>query len=436
MTPGARLAAAIDICGLIWSSTAPPDAVVRHYFRSRRYAGGGDRRAVFAIVFDLLRRHAHLDWWIVQAGLAPDDRKRALADLLLAQGLDLTAAAQLFGESSHAPGPLTDDDRTLAGSLSGQSLDHSAMPPWVRLECPSWLYPELQAVWGERTEIELLALNQPAPLDLRVNSARADRMVIAARLGEAGLIAEPTPYSPWGLRLAPGSRLEPAALLAEGLVDIQDEGSQIVATLVDAQPGMTVIDLCAGAGGKTLALGATMARAGTIDGRLIAADAEPRRLAPLVERLARAGLSGVEFETATGDGPLLETIRGTADRVLVDAPCTGSGTWRRRPDLRWRQDPDPVPQHAAVQDSILDRAIALLRPGGRLIYATCALPAAENEGRVAALLARRPDMTVVPVQDIWAGATTLPTAAAPFVRLSPATTQTDGFFCAVLRSAA
>ncbi len=436
MTPGARLAAAIDICGLIWSSTAPPDDVVRHYFRSRRYAGGGDRRAVFVTVFDLLRRHARLDWWIERSGSAPDDRKRTLADLLLTHGMDDQAAARLFAEGAHAPGPLDDGESIWARSLVGHPLDHPAMPPWVHLECPSWLYPDLQALWGERTEAELLALNQPAPVDLRVNIARTDRLAVAARLGEEGLIAEPTPYSPWGLRLAPGSRLESASVLADGSAEIQDEGSQIVAALVDAQAGMTVVDLCAGAGGKTLALGSVMAEAGQIRGRLVAADAEPRRLAPLADRLNRARLSGVEIETVMGEGSILKALSGTVDRILVDAPCTGSGTWRRRPDLRWRHGPETTARHTALQDSILDRAAALLRPGGRLIYATCALSAVENEERVKSLLARQPSLAIVAAQDIWTGSTTLPATAAPFVRLSPAATGTDGFFCAILARAA
>ena len=435
MTPGARLAAAIDVCGLIWSSTAPPDAVARHYFRGRRYAGGGDRRAVVAIVFDLLRRHARLDWWIRRANLVPDDRKRVLANLLLADGLDHLSAARLFAESTHAPGPFGDGDTALAAALEGQSLDHLEMPPATRLECPQWLYPDLLALWGERTEAELAALNRPAPVDLRVNIARADRLSVTTRLGEEGLIAEPTPYSPWGLRLAPGSRLEGTAVLAEGSAEVQDEGSQIAAALVDAQPGMTVIDLCAGAGGKTLALGALMATDGCLRGRLVAADIDRSRLAPLAERLKRAGLSGVETEALADHGPVLTSLSDMADRVLVDAPCTGSGTWRRRPDLRWRLGPESVTRHAALQDGILDRAIALLRPGGRLIYVTCALATQENEERIARLLAAHPEMAVVPAEEIWNGATALPAAAVPFVRLSPATSGTDGFFCAVLARA-
>ena len=433
MTPGARLAAAIEVCGLIWTSTAPPEAVVRHYFRGRRYAGGGDRRAVFALVFDLLRRRARLDWWIGCAGLEPDDRRRALANLLL-DGTAADAAAALFGEGVHTPGAFDADDTALAAQLAGQPLDDPGMPPAVRLECPPWLYPDLLALWGDRAEAELAALNRPAPLDLRVNVARAGRDAVARRLGEEGLIAQPTPYSPWGLRLPPGSRLEQTAVLADGSAEIQDEGSQVVAALVDARPGLAVVDLCAGAGGKTLALGALMVEDGRLRGRLVAADTERSRLAPLADRLTSAGLSGVETATLAEDGPLA-ALAGAADRVLVDAPCTGSGTWRRRPDLRWRQGPDSLSRHATLQDAILDRAAGLLRPGGRLVYATCALARQENEDRVARLLAMRPELLVVPVGDVWTGATPLPAAAAPFVRLSPATSGTDGFFCAVLARA-
>lgn len=431
MTPAARLASAIELGGLTDSTKAPPDACFRDYFRNRRYAGSGDRRAVIARVIEVTRCRARLDWWVGRAGLEINWRTRVLAHVILVDGLAAEDVARLFSGSPYAPEPLNQAERAFVEAALGKPLNCSDMPPATVHECPDWLYPALRDLWGEKAGLELEALNVPAPVDIRVNIARTNRAAVLARLAEQDFEAAPTPYSPWGLRLAPSSRVAATDVLKEGLADIQDEGSQIIALMCDAAPGMTVIDLCAGAGGKTLALGAAMARDGKIDGQLIAADAEARRLAPLGERLRRAKLLGIAIREVGADE--LGDLDRMADRVLVDAPCSGSGTWRRRPDLRWRIQPDDVSALVAMQDNILAAAARLVRPGGQLIYATCSLDPLENEKRLAHFLTNHDTFAVVPAATIWAGLHTgTPLDCGLHLRLSPATTGTDGFFCSVV----
>ncbi len=431
MTPAARLAAAIELGGLAESSSAPPDACYRDYFRRRRYAGSGDRRAIIARVIDVTRCRSRLDWRIEGSDAEATWRTRVLAHVLLVDGVSLADFSRLFEAQPYGPGILTTGEISLAGRVAGQQLNVADMPPAVRHECPSWLYSRLDAVWGTQTDAELDALNVAASVDLRVNIARAGRALILAQVAEHGLEAAPTPYSPWGLRLAPGSRVAATPLISEGLAEVQDEGSQIISLLCGATHGMTVVDICAGAGGKTLALGALMARHGDIDGRLIAADSEPRRLSPLPDRLLRAGLRGVAIRGEGADG--LDDLIGEADRVLVDAPCSGSGTWRRRPDLRWSIQPDDVSALTATQDHILAAAARLVRPGGRMIYATCSLDPVENEERIDHFLAQQDAFSLVPLPAAWNGLDAAPPpGCGRYLRLSPATTGTDGFFSAVM----
>jgi 16S rRNA (cytosine967-C5)-methyltransferase len=322
---------------------------------------------------------------------------------------------------------LSADEAALAESLTGRPLRHEAQPPWVRCEAPEWLYPRFVEAFGAGAEAELLALIPPAPVDLRVNILNADRAGALAVLAEDGLEAEPTPISPWGLRL-PGRRaLGEARAYRRGLVEVQDEGSQAVALLVGAGPGMTVVDFCAGAGGKTLALAVAMGG----EGRLVAHDTEPRRLAEAERRLARAGALNVELCPA-GD-PEMAGLTARCDRVLVDVPCSGSGVWRRQPDARWRLTPERLAGHVEAQAAILDAAAPLVAPGGRLAYATCSLLPEENEAQVARFLERWRDFAAMPPEPLWAAALGGPCPGyGEAVLLSPARGGTDGFFCAVL----
>lgn len=435
MTPSARLQAAIEILDLIDAETASAEDVLRAYFRPRRFAGSKDRRAVGEAVFGVLRRRARLDWWLAGAGgvMEPSNRQRVMADLALTGG-DLAA---LFGQGPHAPAALDADEAEIAANLAGQSIDHPAQAPVTRLELPHWLDEPLRAAWGGAFEAEGRALATSGPVDLRVNVSRVTVEQAAKALRKEGIDASPTPLSPVGLRLDARADVTRTDVFAKGLVEVQDEGSQVIALLTDAKPGATVCDFCAGAGGKTLALADQMGlQGGTATGRLAACDTSARRLARMGERLARARIeTAVERHALTDGDPWLDRNAGAFDRVLADAPCTGSGTWRRHPEAKWRLTPGGLAALTATQDAVLDAACRLVKPGGLLIYATCSVLREESEDRVAAFLTRHPEFTLAAIPGIWARITTAPCpVASGTLRLGPASTGTDGFFCAVFSS--
>lgn len=277
------------------------------------------------------------------------------------------------------------------------------------------------------------ALNRPAPLDLRVNAAKATREEALAALAADGVSVEPTPLSPWGLRVKGMARVGGTRAFKQGLVEVQDEGSQIVAALVGARPGMTVVDFCAGAGGKTLALAAAMTRHARIRGRLIACDTSQVRIERMTARLARAGTKTVRRVVLKDENDPALADFANADRVLADMPCSGSGAWRRDPLGKWRLRPDGLAQYIASQGRILDAAARLVRPGGRLVYATCSVLPEENEAQIASFLEQNNTFRIVPIAEAW-GETLggVSQAGNQFLRLTPAASGTDGFFAAVL----
>lgn len=435
MTPAARIAAAIEVLGEVDAAEAPADKIVTAYLRARRYVGAKDRRAIGQRVFGLLRARARLDWWCQRAGLQPArPRHRVLAGLLLIDREAPEAVAALFDGGRYHPPPPAPAERTALEALSGQGLAQPEQPAWVRLECPDWLLPGFEAAFGAGAETELRALQEEAPLDLRVNALKGAREAARQSLAEAGIESAPTPLSPLGLRVAGRRAVTATEAFRAGLVEVQDEGSQLLALLTGARPGLAVCDLCAGAGGKTLALGAAMGG----QGRLVAADVDPGRLAAAGPRLRRAGLSAVELRRLAGpEDPWLAVQAGGFDRVLVDAPCSGTGTWRRSPDARWRLAPQRLDALQATQDGLLRVAAALVAPGGRLVYATCSLLPAENEARVAAFLETSPGFAPLPVEAVWAealGAAGPPEGAGRdgALRLTPGRHGTDGFYLAIL----
>ncbi|MCP5374377.1 MAG: RsmB/NOP family class I SAM-dependent RNA methyltransferase [Hyphomicrobiales bacterium] len=429
MTPGARLAAAIDLLTETAATRAPTAAVLERYFRARRYAGSGDRRAIAERVYGLLRRHARLGWWLDRGRLPDTPRARVLADLVLGDGLDPAAAAAPFGAGPHAPAALDDAEAAFAAAVAGQPLDHGDMPDPVRLEYPAWLDASLRRAFGDGLDDEMAAANRPAPLDLRVNVLKTNRDGARKAFARDGVEVAVTPLSPRGLRLDPPRRVEDGRAYKGGLVEVQDEGSQIVALLADARPGLTVVDYCAGAGGKTLAMAAEMQGRG----RLIACDTDAARLDRLRERQKCAGPHNVERVALDADGTARLLRKVAADRVLVDAPCSGSGTWRRDPAARWRLDPAALDDLLARQRTILARAAGLVAPGGRLVYATCSVLPEENADQVARFVSEHDRFSVLPVTELWQNPLdgTCP-CAGPFLELTPARHGTDGFFAAIL----
>ncbi len=433
MMPGARLAAAIELLEAMAADARPADQAVAAYFRSRRYAGAKDRRAVTDLVYAVLRNRARLDWCAERAGGdaedgAPSPRRRALAALILHQGMEPDAVAVLCSGSGYDPPPLNPDETALLTRLQGQALDHPQQPPWVRHEVPQWLYAKFEGAFGAAAERELAALAGEAPLDLRVNTLKTDRAAARAVLAEGGIEAAPTPISPVGLRVAGRRALTGSRAYRGGLVEVQDEASQAAALLTGARPGMTVVDLCAGAGGKTLALAATMQGSG----RLIALDLDPARLDRMAPRLRRAGVT-VERRPLDDPGdPWLDSLAGRCERVLVDAPCSGSGVWRRQPDARWRLTPEALRDYCAAQADALDAAAGLVAPGGRLVYATCSLLPEENQDQAARFLTARPDFAALDPAPLWAEFLNGPCPSCDGgVLLSPARSGTDGFFIAL-----
>ncbi|MBF0375130.1 MAG: RsmB/NOP family class I SAM-dependent RNA methyltransferase [Alphaproteobacteria bacterium] len=434
MTPAARLQAAIEMLDAVSNNAArPADTVAREYLKTRRYIGSADRRALSERVWGILRRRARLDWWLARQGAEPTARARVLADLALTDGATPEQANRLLDGRPHHPYPLSPDERGLIGALSGRSLFHHDMPESVRGEYPDWLEPLLREAFGDTMPAEVAALRDEAAVDLRANSLKCDREQAIAALAAEGITAQPTALSPLGLRLSGRVALGIEPPFRDGLVEVQDEGSQIVAMLVGARPGHAVADYCAGAGGKTLAIAAAMEN----KGRLVALDIHTRRAERARDRLRRAGVHNVIHHILGEPGDKWPKRHAASfDRVLADAPCSGSGTWRRNPDARWHLTPQDLDELNALQADILERSARLVKPGGRLIYATCSVFRREDEDQVERFLAAHPDFRVLSVADLWAETVGTPCPVeGPMLRLTPARHHPDGFFAAVMERA-
>ena len=422
MTPSARLAAAIALLEDVEAAPRrPADAVANDFFRARRYIGAGDRRAVSERAWAVLRTRRRLGWWLEWAQLPQTPRLLVAASLLI-EGATMQQLVQAFSGGQYAPPVLARAEADMLGALVGRTLDYKAQPLPVRLEVPDWIVPRLAARFSGALDPEMRAALGPAPLDLRANLLKATRDEARAALAAEGIAAEPTPYSPWGLRITGRRAVTTGAAFRDGLVEIQDEGSQLVALLVGAAPGMRVADWCAGAGGKTLALAMTMEN----HGQILACDISAPRLDGAVRRLRRAGVHNAERHLVQPGDKWAKRRAGSFDRVLVDAPCTGTGTWRRNPDARTRLGEQDLQELLRKQAAILDDAARLVKPGGRMIYATCSVLPEEDEDQVGAFLARQPGFKLAPAA--------LPggLAADPYLVLTPRRHGTDGFFAAVL----
>jgi 16S rRNA (cytosine967-C5)-methyltransferase len=429
LTPGAQVAAAIDILAAVDTGERPADDVAADYFRRRRYIGSRDRAQIAGHVYAVLRHRPALDWWVRKHPVDVGARSRVLAALALTEGWCPETIVSCCDGDRFRPARLSQAEERLVHGLAKHTLRHPEMPRAVANDLPEWLDPYFERVFGKELEREMAALNAGAPIDLRVNLLKADREMARRALSLEGVSAEPTPWSPLGLRLAERVPLGGLATFKNGLVEVQDEGSQIAALLVDARPGMRVVDFCAGAGGKTLALAAQMANRG----KLVACDVSARRLEKGVRRLRRAGVGNAERRALTSErDKWVKRHAGRFDRVLVDAPCLGSGTWRRNPGDKWRVTPEELAGLIVRQHQILNSAARLVRPGGRLVYATCSVLHEENEAQADAFLAATPEFSVVPAADVWQGAIG---GVAPggerYLRLTPALHGTDGFFVAI-----
>ncbi len=366
MTPSARLAAAIEALEAIERSDEPAERLLAAWGRANRYAGSKDRAAVADRVFDCLRRRRSLAW-----PLRADTARAAVLGSVLAEGGE---PAALFTGQGHAPAALTVDE------MAALAEPPPPAPDPVRLDYPDWLDAPLREGLGDAFEASLLAMQTRAPVDMRVNTLRADVDAARRRLLADGVETSSGPFpdlAPHCLRAAPGAPVARGRAYADGLVELQDAASQAVAAFAEARPGEAVLDFCAGGGGKTLALAAEMGGPAA-PGRLIAHDVAQRRMANLPARLARAGARADIVAPER-----VAALRGRCELVFVDAPCSGSGAWRRDPAAKWRLTPERLTRLCALQEDVIAAATACVRPGGRLVYATCSVLAAENAGRFA-----------------------------------------------------
>jgi 16S rRNA (cytosine967-C5)-methyltransferase len=415
MNPSARIQAAIEIVEALETSRLPADRFIREFFRARRYAGSKDRANVSEAVYGMFRHRASYGWRMGSA--AP--RALALAALLQG-GVGASAIEALFSGDGHGPKPLTDEERAaLIVPPGGEAPAH------VRGEYPEFLASELQRAFGDRLMDEMVAMQARAPIDMRVNTLKATRDEVIAALRAENYDVQPTAHSPIGIRIPSGDgagALGKTKAFESGTFEFQDEAAQVAVLLCGAKTGMRVLDLAAGAGGKTLALAAAMKNAGEIT----AHDIDEGRLRQIEPRATRAGVTIIQ--THAGPNP----PRRPYDLVLLDAPCSGSGTWRRQPENKWRLTGARLDELNALQDMLLDQAAARAAGKARLVYATCSILPRENEDRVAAFLTRHPGFAVVPAQTAWSEGAA-PSGLAEFFHASPLSTGTDGFFTAILQ---
>jgi 16S rRNA (cytosine967-C5)-methyltransferase len=393
--------------------TGPADGTLSRYFRAHPKLGSRERGVIAEAVYGLLRNKAVYTGF-AESGNGPTMRRMTLLGLADAVGVD-------------ALGGLSDEETQWLTHV--MQIDRSLLPAALRSNLPQWLFDKLVARDGEAATLQLAeAMNRPAPLDLRVNALKSSREEVVQALTEAPIACDPTPFSPFGIRVVKKPALQNMPLFKNGLIEVQDEGSQLLSQIVGAKRGEMVVDFCAGAGGKTLALGAAMRNTG----RLYAFDISDKRLTKLKPRLARSGLSNVHpVLIAHENDAKIKRLAGKIDRVLVDAPCSGLGTLRRNPDVKWRQTPQALQQLNEKQASILAGAARLVKAGGRLVYATCSILDEENEAIVAQFLAGRDDFVLTPMHEILAEQK-IALEMDAYLKLSPAQHHTDGFFAAVL----
>jgi len=419
MHPKALLDACTDLVGLVVKFDHPADAVVARFFRAQRQLGPRERATLAETAYNVLRRKLLFDH-LAQSGTGPKARRLAILGF--------------HGPRDFLKSALDDGEKRWL-DLCDAARPADLLEPH-RHNLPEWLAAPLKAQLGSDFWPLAEALQQPAPLDLRVNALTDKREEVRKELALAGIASAPTPFSPWGLRVEGKPALARLDAFARGAIEVQDEGSQLLALLLDAKRGEMVVDFCAGAGGKTLAIGATMRSTG----RLYAFDTSAHRLDALKPRLARSKLSNVHPAAIAHErDERIKRLAGKVDRVLVDAPCSGLGTLRRSPDLKWRQSPQSVAEFAVRQAAILQSAARLLKPGGRLVYATCSLLPQENEAVAEAFGAAHPGFAPQEVGALLAGLkvegaahmTSGGEGGSRYLRLWPHRHATDGFFAAV-----
>ena len=430
MRAGGRYQAAVEVLDDVLLRRTPVNDALRDWGKSHRFAGSKDRSFIGNLVHDVLRKKSSLAWQM------DDNTSRALVfgALLWEYEIELEDIEEAF-TSQHGPGALTDNEKIRAA----KPILLKDAPEWIQADVPEWLWPAFEANFDEDAVVEGQALTNSAPLDLRVNPVKSTAEAALATLSEMG--AKPAPIAPRALRITrtgphtrlPNVQIEP--IYQEGGVEIQDEGSQIIASLINASEGDKILDMCAGGGGKSLAIAGDM----NDKVKITAFDVDKRRLAPLYQRKLRAGIENIEVVQPPHSN--LKKLKGSFDKVVLDAPCTGVGTWRRKPDAKWRLSEDSLEIRLNEQAGVLDSGAEFVRNGGLLFYMTCSMLAEENEAQVYAFLERNDAFTLLSAGEVWedlygVNAPKPWSADGCSLTLTPASTGTDGFFFAVMEKSA
>jgi 16S rRNA (cytosine967-C5)-methyltransferase len=456
MYDAARIEASIELlseCEESWQSASPmpADIVINRYFKSKRYMGSKDRAAIAELVYFTIRNYATLTWWAQRGG---ESGARALIiAVLLLRGLlrkekndnetfdaatlakktwpiELPQLHKYFDGQRFCPDTLSNGENAYAKTLIGQPLLHPDMPAAVRLNFPVWMEDDIKASLGDAWETEVTALSQEAPVDLRTNTLLTTRDILLKALREEGYKVEQTRLSPIGIRMQSRAPIFTSACFKQGWFEMQDEGSQLVSLLLPAKEGDKIIDFCAGAGGKTLALAAKMHN----KGRILAWDTSGQRLEQMRPRLKRAKVDNVQLHVLESEhDAFIKRHKESANGVFIDAPCSGSGTWRRNPDLKWRMQKKDLNEILAVQQSILQSAARLVKKGGHLLYVTCSILQSENESQIETFLSGNKNFRVVLPEKLWSNFSDQTMKQGGTIRLTPHKDGTDGFFAALLQ---
>ena len=415
MIEAARIEAVIEVLKTYSQDLTPLDAHLSFYFKERRYIGSKDRQAIATRVYGIFRNYAHLAWWALLRGVSLNSspsttaaRLQVLAYLTEIEKVDRAKIGILFSGERYAPNKLNDKER----QLLSVDVNSENEPLWVKGEYPEWLQPQLEEVFGPNHMDQMQAFQNEAPVDIRVNTLKTNRDDLKVKLKQEKIIADALENSQTAMRLKDRQPLTSTKAFREGLFEVQDLGSQKIAEALQVEPGHSVLDLCAGAGGKTLAIAALMEN----KGKVVAMDTAEWRLQKARQRLKRAGVCNTECR-ALDEGGLswLKRQKGRFDRILIDAPCSGTGTWRRNPEQKWRLTQEEINRLKDIQLSLFHQAASLLKPDGKLVYATCSILKAENEDVIAKFLSENNKYFLVTQE-----------------RLTPLANGTDGFFMATL----
>ncbi len=434
MYDAARVEATIELlteCETSWKSARPlpADIIINHYFKARRFIGSKDRGAIAELTYFIIRNRATLRWWAARHNL-DSPRAMAIAALALQHKKTLPDLHNIFNGEHFSPAKCNTEEAAFAKAIAGQSMLHEDMPTHVRYNYPQWIEDELQSSLGENWQEEIAALNVEAPVDLRTNTLLTTREDLLEGLIKEGYEVVPTPLSPVGIRMQSRAPIFTSEYFKRGWFEMQDEGSQLVSLLLPAKAGDKIIDFCAGAGGKTLALAASMQN----KGRILAWDTSSKRLEQMAPRLKRAKVDNVQRHVIESEhDAFIKRHKDSANGVLIDAPCTGTGTWRRNPDLKWRSNATHLQEILDIQKRILESASRLVKVNGYLLYITCSVLESENERQVEAFLQLKKNFRVVLLEKIWNNFSQQTMRQGSMLHLTPHKDGTDGFFASLLQ---